>query len=245
MEFTYDAYKTLLQVAKAGGYAFCGYHNYRAVPRALILRHDIDFLLEYALPFAEMEAAAGAVATYFVEVTSEFYNVMACTDKARLRRIAALGHTVGLHFDRTQYGADFSCFSSEYEAVVRHEVEVLQQALGQKVACYSFHEPLREEIEADHKIEGLVNAYAREFFTGFKYYSDSVMNWREDAVQGVRGGEYPRIQLLTHPFWYGKTAGDIRAMLLRFIGEGNIDRYRRVKSMCFYLDDYVKEEDVK
>lgn len=245
MEFTYDAYKNLLSTAKAAGYDFCGYKNYHNKPLAIILRHDIDFYLDYALDFAEIEADMGAKATYFVEVTSEFYNVMARTDKAKLRRISALGHNVGLHFDRTQYGEDFSCFSPGYDKVVAHETEVLQQALGKKVELFSYHQPLKEEIEANYQLNGLTNAYDKEYFENFKYFSDSLMNWREPPLESIAQKTHPRIQLLTHPFWYSNENSGIKQMLLRFINSGSAARYVKTRDMCFYLDDYVKEDEVE
>ena len=41
----------------------------------MILRHDVDLSLDAALRMAELEAEAGAAATYFLMTRSEFYNL--------------------------------------------------------------------------------------------------------------------------------------------------------------------------
>ena len=45
MEFTYTAYRELLDFLRQGGYAFTDYHDYQSYPRCVILRHDIDLSL--------------------------------------------------------------------------------------------------------------------------------------------------------------------------------------------------------
>src|SRR4029079_3004178 len=65
-------YRELLQAAKAGGYRFAFFD--RPPERwTVLLRHDVDLSLDAALATAELEAEAGAVATYFLMTRSEFY----------------------------------------------------------------------------------------------------------------------------------------------------------------------------
>ena len=63
----------------------------------LILRHDIDLSLDAALRLAELEAAAGARATYFLMTESVFYNLASDEGERTLERLRELGHRVGLH----------------------------------------------------------------------------------------------------------------------------------------------------
>ena len=76
MEFTYDAYKNLIRVLKKNKYVITDYHNYQNTEYPCILRHDIDYSLEKAVRFAQMEASMGVRSTYFVMITSQFYNVL-------------------------------------------------------------------------------------------------------------------------------------------------------------------------
>ena len=46
---------------------------------------------------AELEAEAGAAATYFLMTRSEFYNLASPSGEAAIERLRELGHRVGLH----------------------------------------------------------------------------------------------------------------------------------------------------
>ena len=72
--FDLDHYRELLDAAKAGGYRFAFFEG---EPREgdVILRHDVDLSLDAALRMAELEAEAGAAATYFLMTSSVFYNL--------------------------------------------------------------------------------------------------------------------------------------------------------------------------
>ena len=65
--------------------------------RDVILRHDVDLSLDAALRMAELEAEAGAAATYFLMTRSEFYNLDAPSGVEAIERLRELGHRVGLH----------------------------------------------------------------------------------------------------------------------------------------------------
>ena len=54
----------------------------------VILRHDVDLSLDAALRMAELEADAGAAATYFLMTGSVFYNLALAGGRARARAAA-------------------------------------------------------------------------------------------------------------------------------------------------------------
>ena len=62
--FDLEHYRELLDAARAGGYRFA-FFDREPVPGDLLLRHDVDLSLDAALTLAELEAEAGAHATYF------------------------------------------------------------------------------------------------------------------------------------------------------------------------------------
>ena len=72
--FSLDHYGELLDAARAGGYRFAGFES-PPQPGDLLLRHDVDLSLDAALRMAELEAEAGATATYFLMTESVFYNL--------------------------------------------------------------------------------------------------------------------------------------------------------------------------
>ena len=94
--FDLDHYAALLEAAKRGGYRFAFFD---AEPRAgdLLLRHDVDLSLDAALRLAELEADAGARATYFLMTRSVFYNLASHEGEHAVGRLRELGHGVGLH----------------------------------------------------------------------------------------------------------------------------------------------------
>ena len=101
MEFTYQAYRDMLNLLREQQYAFRQYHNYADCPRCVILRHDIDNSLEQAVNLAQVEAEAGVASTYFVLLRTDFYNIASSAGLRAVRRIQSLGHEIGLHFDET------------------------------------------------------------------------------------------------------------------------------------------------
>jgi hypothetical protein len=94
--FDFAHYGELLDAARAGGYRFAFFEG---EPRegTVLLRHDVDLSLDAALRLAELEAEAGAQATYFLMTESVFYNLASAEGTVALERLRALGHRVGLH----------------------------------------------------------------------------------------------------------------------------------------------------
>src|SRR6478736_4805823 len=94
--FDLDHYRELLDAAKAGGYRFA-FFDHQPAAGDLLLRHDVDLSLDAALRLAELEAEAGAQATYFLMTESVFYNLASEEGRAATERLRELGHRVGLH----------------------------------------------------------------------------------------------------------------------------------------------------
>ena len=94
--FDLDHYRELIEAAQAGGYRFAFFEG---SPEAgtVILRHDVDLSLDAALRMAELEADAGARATYFLMTGSVFYNLGSHEGESAIARLRELGHRVGLH----------------------------------------------------------------------------------------------------------------------------------------------------
>ena len=220
MEFTYYAYESLISLLRENGYDFCGYRNYAAHKRCVIMRHDIDNSPAAALKMARLEARCGISVAYFVLLRTDMYNPASARSCAALREIIALGHSVGLHFDETAChdGADIvQC--------IRREAKILSEILDTQIDTVSMHRPSKGTLEADYKIPGMINSYSEEFFKCFKYLSDSRRHWREPVENIVAAGEYNRLHILTHPFWYGEREGSLEQSLKTFIDSAREERY--------------------
>jgi hypothetical protein len=173
-DFSLQHYGELLEAARAGGYRFEAF-DHDPVPGDLFLRHDVDLSLEAAVSVAELEAEAGARATYFLMTESVFYNLASTAGRRTLERLRDLGHRVGLHavFPRAD-------LDDRFEPVV------------------AWHNPDAEFMS--QPIEGAQNVMAPPFFRPESYRSDSNQRWRHGCPhEDLAAGGFEWLQLLTHP----------------------------------------------
>lgn len=241
MQFTYDAYRELLRLLRDGGYAFESYHTWRDVPRCVILRHDIDQSIEAALNLGRLEAGEGVCSTYFVLLGSQFYNPAAAASLAGLRELRGLGHEIGLHFDEVAYPAS----EVPVEELIQREADILSSICGFPVTTVSMHRPSKATLEADLEIPGIINSYGKTFFHDFKYLSDSRRRWREPVLDIIRSGEYDRLHILTHAFWYHEQEESISETVGSFINNGNMARYAAMRENIADLPSIMKESEVR
>lgn len=241
MDFTYDAYRALLRLLRDGGYTFETYHTWRDTPRCVILRHDIDQSIEAALKLGRLEAEEGVRSTYFVLLGSEFYNPASSAALAGLRELRELGHEIGLHFDEVAYPSS----ESPVEELIQREADILSSICGFPVTTVSMHRPSKATLEADLEIPGIINSYGKTFFHDFKYLSDSRRRWREPVLDIIRGGEYDRLHILTHAFWYHEQEESISETVGAFINSGNMARYAAMRENIADLPSIMQESEVR
>ena len=72
---TYENYKNLLQIAK-NNFVFRSFTELNKNDNYIIWRHDVDFSMHSARNLAIIEAEEGIKSTYFLNIHSEFYNLM-------------------------------------------------------------------------------------------------------------------------------------------------------------------------
>lgn len=109
MEYTYAAYRNMMKSLKNNGYTpirFCDVSDEIDYPA--IIRHDVDMDLQEAVKLAGIEKNEGIRSTYFVMLSSEYYNLLTGRNLKSAREILRLGHEIGLHFDITAYDAELS-----------------------------------------------------------------------------------------------------------------------------------------
>lgn len=197
--FTRRSYAAMIDTALAGGYRFIGYDDSRPArgdERLCILRHDIDVDPGAALELAEIEADRRVRATYFVMTRSPVYNPFGRANQDLLRRIAELGHWIGLHYDLA-----FKPDDAAVEHWIATEAEILATMLGVEVRSVAFHQPgLAAEDPASVRPDGLISAFD---FPDFTYISDANKTMRAGSfVRLFREASIPRIQLCIHPLWW-------------------------------------------
>lgn len=202
MQFTYESYVAMLKELNMKGYHFKSYNNWRETDCSVILRHDVDYSLEKAVLLSEVEKSAfpeGVQATYFILVSTNFYNIHSRTSRNQIRQIIDNGGIIGLHFDETQYDmAD----EQEMQKCVREEADILSAVVGAKIEAVSTHRTSQKFLSAEITFPGMINSYSSTYFKSMKYLSDSRRHWRENVDEIVGNCLFQRLHILTHPFWY-------------------------------------------
>ena len=199
--FDLTHYRELLEAAKDGGYRFASFGE--GPERGdLFVRHDVDLALDAALRMAEVEAEAGAQATYFLMTESVFYNLASGEGVAAIARLRELGHRVGLHAVYPNARLD-----ERFDPVV------------------AWHNPDPGYMTAP--VEGAINVMGEHYFDPERYRSDSNQRWRHGCPhEELRADAFPWLQLLVHPeIWVyeGSTMGlTMRTML-------NAEKQRRLE----------------
>lgn len=219
-EFSLAGYGALLSEFLDRGYGIRTFENADPEAAHLILRHDIDLSLEAAVPVAEIEAAAGHSATYFVLLRGDFYNPLSGSGMKILRRLIELGHEIGLHLDPSLYADE----DAALDAAAESECAVLESALDRPVGTISFHRPAGRLQGFAGRLGGRRHAYEPRYFSEMGYCSDSRGAWRHGPPlehTAVAAGR--ALQLLTHPIWWQRLEGEsVQQTLERFA----LERYR-------------------
>jgi hypothetical protein len=200
--FDLGHYRELLEAAQAGGYRF-SFFDREPAAGDLLLRHDVDLSLDAALRMAELEAEAGAAATYFLMLRSEFYNLDSASGEAAIERLRALGHRVGLHAVWPHVDRD-----DRFDPVL------------------AWHNPDPEYMR--EPVEGLVNVMESPWAD--VYRSDSNQYWRQGCPhEELRAGTFERLQLLTHPEIWVYPGATMGATMLAML---DAERERRLEQLA-------------
>lgn len=241
MDFTYKEYIDLINMLKQNNYKFTNYRDYKNVNRPVIFRHDIDNSIERALEIAKIEKANDVKSTFFVLLSTDFYNVFSKKSNALLREIISNGHRIGLHFDEKRYQINSK---EELERYIECEKDIIGGVLDTIIDTVSMHRPSKWILENNIQFDNIINSYSKEFLHQFKYLSDSRMHWREDVLGIIESQEYNKLHILTHPFWYAENKGDIKERVSGFIKEANRDRYYQMKDNIRDIEEIVRLGEV-
>lgn len=220
--FDYQGYRALITrlLATRTNLCFRDFLGDRTEKEYLILRHDIDYSTDAALKMAEFENGIGVRATYFLLFSSRFYNLLDASNIDVPKKLFALGHEVGLHYDiGVIQRADEK---GDGKSVFSRQVDLLSSLVGEEVVSVAMHNPSTSGSDI-FRNEGFVNAYSNRFVRDIGYFSDSGGAWRDNFVQCFQNNSFPeRMQLLIHPlFWR----------------DASIDRWR-------ILDEFVQSRTV-
>jgi len=200
--------------------------------RLALVRHDIDFCPTAALRMAEFESGKGIRATYFLMLSSPFYNLQDRELAGFPRRLAGLGHEVGLHYDLPAMEA-----AGDVATVLdlaKRQMELLETLSGMPVRSVAQHNPSQRSGRDPVAEAGLfINAYDSAFTRAMAYFSDSCGAWRTTTFEPLSAGRFPdALQLLLHPVFWDQKPGQRWARLNTLLRErhGGLDReYAQVR----------------
>ncbi len=221
-DFTEDGYRAALALA-AAHWRFESFGTVSEAPHVL-WRHDIDVSPNRAVRLAQIEHESGLKATYFFLLHSDFYNCLEPAVRDAMRRIAAYGHDIGLHFDVAFYPEIDG--REALERRMRGEAEIVGDLAAKAPTAVSFHNPTPAQLERfdQPRLAGLVNAYGRPLRSGYRYVSDSNGYWRFHRLHDVLTARADRaLHVLTHPEWWTPECRSPRDRIIRAI-EGRAAR---------------------
>ncbi|WP_342598762.1 hypothetical protein MHB48_14950 [Psychrobacillus sp. FSL H8-0483] len=241
MEFTIKAYIKLLDLLRHKGYYFCLYRESETVKKSVIIRHDVDFSLDKALEMARIEQDLAVKSTYFILLSTNFYNVFSKESFEKLKQIESLGHEIGLHFDEKRYKIHTI---EDMQKSVELEAEVLGKLLNTDINVVSMHRPSKLVLENDIQFHKLINSYSSKYFKSMKYVSDSRMNWREDPIETIESGKYEKLHILTHPFWYSTEIETMEVKLKDFLKQSISERYDFMYDNFTALDQVIDWKEI-
>jgi hypothetical protein len=234
-KFTYQEYEALLLKLKSDHIFLC-FSDFRKkvrLKRYLILRHDIDFSLSYAMKMAHLESAIGIKATYFLLLSSKNYNLFSKSDCSIPKKLISLGHEVGLHYDpKVMEERNPTDLTSQ----IYYETRILSEISRKPIKSIAMHNPslYGKDPFADDK--NFINAYGPQFTKEIPYFSDSCGAWRDSTYIVFNQSPFPdKLQLLIHPIFWSEENGDRWDRLTKWMMENHQFleyQYDQVKLIC-------------
>jgi hypothetical protein len=229
--FTLEHYADILRRARALGYELPLCREFAAAParfeRVMVVRHDVDVSLDYALQMAEVEVAEDVRSTYFVRLHSRLYDPLAADNASRLRWLLEHGFEVGLHYEVSYWGDPDS---PRYRELLAEEKTALESALGAPIHGTVEHMPANRgrSFDADHgplpddlldELRLQYEGYSPLFTRQLTYLSDSNQRWKRECVHHWLGRE-DRIYALFHPVWWVGTGPARRDEIIAQLRQG-------------------------
>jgi hypothetical protein len=217
-EFSLEAYRGLLEQAKAAGFAFQSFTDYLAAPRdkLVLLRHDVDVSLEYALRLAQVERELQIKSTYFVRLHARFYGLDDADNRRRVRQLADWGFEIGLH----QEAARFVNTMPEVIAFLQRDKARLEDLICQTVTGVSCHLPKHQFFQMDDALLAQTgfayNPGGARFNRDAVFVSDSNRTWKQYSLaEALDLGD--KVLANIHPVWWApgelEAEAVIRALL--------------------------------
>ncbi len=197
-KFTWRAYEQILDTCINNDYCFINFNENVSNGSYIMLRHDIDYDPDHALPISKLEWEKGIKASYFFQIDSPYYQFNSLNTSTIIEQLLLQGHWLGLHFDANKFNDD-----NEIIDRIEKNAQYLENKFGTKISAVSFHMPgCPKEVRNIELASNRINTYSSQFFKEIEYISDSNQNWRKNIYKIFQERQCDKIQLLTHPMWW-------------------------------------------
>lgn len=176
-------------------YAFIKFNAPLTASNQMLLRHDIDFDIDYAYKMAQLEKDLNVVSTYFFLMRSDAYNILEPDNINKIKLIKDMGHTISIHFDPTLY--------DDLEKGFLFEKSLFEQLFDVSIDIISIHRPHEIFLNGEQSFCGVGHTYAPKYFKDIKYISDSGGQFKYGHPYDSEAFKHnDTIQLLIHPIWW-------------------------------------------
>lgn len=211
--FSYTEYRKIIEIIQESGRS-ANFHEAQNRDSFIIMRHDVEFSVDRAYELSKVEKEMEFTSTYFFQWTNNSYNILSKKNKDIITKMHEDGHTIGLHFAVNGL-TDIVRIKHQIEK----EIRTFNIMLDFDIDTFSVHRPSKEILAANLKIDGILNAYADEFFTfadtigediklEVKYISDAQHRWNYGVPNRETLMGNKKVQVLTHPYSWTETGFD-------------------------------------
>ncbi len=203
-----NIYLNFLNYFKKLDYKFVDFRKYKS-NKNIILRHDVDFSLKYALQIAELNTINKIKSHFFVLVDSPFYNLLEEENIKIINKINNLGHIIGLHYNPSLLN-------------FRAQFEILKKVCPKTLKVFTIHK--FGTNKKNLKYRGFTNLYDERFFV--KYFADSGGKFRFGSPIEDKEiiKEKVSFQLNLHPIWWFNKNLKQKEIFKYLIKEGNFNQ---------------------
>jgi hypothetical protein len=195
----------------------------------LLLRHDVDFSVDFAHQLALVEHRLKICSTYFFMLTSNMYNLLSSENQRMVKDIAVMGHKISIHFDPTVY-EDLDSF--------RYEKNLFEETFGREIDIVSIHRPGPFLDRNNISLCGIQQTYQDLFFKDMKYISDSGgRDVLPSIAEYLEGPRKRGLHFLIHPIWWVSQLHDVTTTLNNWRGQNMNFITSEIRANCTTYKD--------
>lgn len=132
LDFTIRQYEILLTALQERNYAFQTFSEYIIQPakRVIILRHDVDDRKQNSLLFAKLLHSRGIKGSFYFRMVPE------SMDSDIIRKIAAMGHEIGYHYEDMDFARKLNSAKTEESGLYDLAWSLFKKHLNQMREIY-------------------------------------------------------------------------------------------------------------